>query len=46
MERISQVMNATEQSTLTINEKDIIDLHPQQIITEQDHSVASTTHTE
>jgi hypothetical protein len=46
MERIHKEINSQNQSPIPLNEENIIDLHPQQITTEQYNSVASTICTE
>jgi len=46
MERIHKEINSTNRSTTPMNEENAIDLHPQQITTEQYSSAASTICTE
>jgi len=47
MERIYKETNSTNQSTIPIDEKVVVDLHLQQTTTtEQDNSVISTAYTE
>jgi serine/threonine protein kinase len=46
MERIHKEINSKNQSPIPVNEENVIDLHPQQITTEQYNSIASTICTE